>query len=668
MNLSPGLRSPTNQPMRSTIRAGLLLSFSVLFALSAWAQATLPTVTVPLPAVSSTVGAAASTIDLKGHFGVAGVTNQIVQFNTTMGTFNMEMLPAAAPASVLNFLGYVDRSAYTSTIIHRSVPGFVIQGGGFALSGIDLGPIPTEAPIALEYNLPNTRGTLSMARTAALNSATSQWFVNTVDNTTTLGTANNGGYAVFARVLGTGMTVIDGIAALTVYNASASLGTTYTQLPLRGPDLTIANLVIINSARKAYVMPDGSATPAVLTLSASSSNPAVATAAISASTLTVTPVGGGTCVVTVRATDTNGNPVEAVAAVTVSARPAIATHPASQNVAANGSALLSVTPVGSAASLTYRWFRNGIVIEGATSATLQLSNVQPAQAGLYDVEVTAGAYTTRSRPAVIGVFPAAGAQTFGAITTRPEWQSIHHPNGHIYDQFLLTGSSGTITAAEGKIARVSLLDAQNNIVQFEMSGPGSLTVVLDNPSGPKAPAFYNQPGVDYMQGTPTVILAGANASTFMSIYSVGTANNPGVTHSNVIYNGWANVRAAGIHSTTGGLGGLYYGNVLFSSEAGPAGIVAPSLRTVGTLNFHELTTTEAGEPMILLAPEGQAAIKITGGTLAQPGGSAIDVSGLDTVQMVAGQDSCGRPAPAQANQGHLYFEGIDITAELIVGP
>ncbi|MBK8477732.1 MAG: peptidylprolyl isomerase [Opitutaceae bacterium] len=655
--------------MRSTTRAGLLLSCSVLFALSTWAQATLPTVTVPLPTVTTTVGATGSTIDLKGHFGLAGVTNQIVQFNTTMGTFNLEVLPAAAPASVLNFLGYVGRGAYTNTIIHRSVPGFVIQGGGFALTGTTLDAIPTVAPIALEYNLPNTRGTLSMARTDSLNSATSQWFVNTVDNTTTLGTSNNGGYAVFARVLGTGMTVVDGIAALTVYNASAALNSaTYTQLPLRGPDLTIDNLVIVNSARTAYVMPDGSTTPAVLTLTASSSNPAVATAAIAASTLTVTPVGGGTCTITVRATDTNGNLVEATSAVAVSARPAIATHPASQNVAANGSALLSVTPLGSTGGFSYRWFRNGIAIDGATNSSLQLTNVQSAQAGLYDVEVTAGANTTRSRPAVIGVVPAAGTQTAGAITTRAEWQSIHHPNGNIYDQFLLTGASGTITTTGGKIARVSLLDEQNNIVQFEMSGPGSLTVVLTNPSGPKAPALYNQAGVEYMQGTPTVVLAGADASTHMSIYSVGTKTNPGVTRTDVVYNGWANVCAVGIQSTTGGLGGLYYGNVLFASAAGPAGIVAPSLRTIGTLNFHELTTTAAGEPMILLAPEGQAKIKITGGSLAQPAGIGIDVSGLDTVQMVAGEDSCGRPAPAQANQGRLYYEGIDITAELIVGP
>ncbi|MBK8477623.1 MAG: hypothetical protein IPL39_15380 [Opitutaceae bacterium] len=354
--------------------------------------------------------------------------------------------------------------------------------------------------------------------------------------------------------------------------------------------------------------------------------------------------------------------------LSVSEFPLIATHPASQNVVESGSATLSVTPLGSTAGFTYQWFRNGVEIAGASGTELRLTNVQSAQAGIYVAEIRFGAKTTRSRPAVVGVLPPAGAQTAGAIVTRPEWQSIHHSNGNVYDQFLLTGASGTITAAAGKIARVSLLDALDNIVQFEMSGPGALTIVLANPSGPKTPALYIQPGIEYMQGTPTLVLSGAEESTHMSIYSVGRLTNPGVTRSDVTYDGWANVGAACVQSITGGLGGLYYGNVLFASTAGPAGIVAPSVWTVGTLNFHDLVTTGSGQPMILLAPEGQANIKITGGSLAQPGGSPIAVAGLDTVQMVAGQGSSGQVAPAQANQGRLVFEGIDLTDDLIVGP
>jgi len=72
--------------------------------------------------------------------------------------------------------------------------------------------------------------------------------------------------------------------------------------------------------------------------------------------------------------------------------------------------------------------------------------------------------------------------------------------------------------------------------------------------------------------------------------------------------------------------------------------------------------------MILLAADGQANVKITGGSLSQANGQPIAVAGLDTVRMVAGQGSSGQAAPAQAIQGRLVFEGVDITADLIVAP
>lgn len=655
--------------MRLSLSAGFLVASSLLLASTSRAQTSLPTVAQPLPAVSAVLGQTNPTVDLQGKFTVNGVVNQVVQFDTVLGKFNVELLPEAAPATVANFLKYVDRSAYAGSFFHRSVPNFVIQGGGFTLVNNTVTAIPADPAIALEYNLANARGTIAMARGSAAASATTQWFINTVDNTTSLGpSTTSAGYAAFGRVLGTGMTVADAIAALTVYNASALLGSTFGELPLRGPSLAQENLATVNSIKRANLLPDGSATPAVLAFSVTSSNPAVATAAVAGRTLSVTPVATGVTTLTTRATDTNGNFVENTTTAVVSPPLYVAEQPQSQHLVAGGSTTLRVAAVASASGGTIRWFHNGTEIAGATGTTLALTNIQPAQAGVYMAAVTGPAGTAYSQPAVVGVEPATGARYAGAVTTRDEWQGIRHPNGNVYDQFLLTGAAGTIRTADGKIARISLLDERGSIVQFEMSGPGALTVVLANSSGPKAPALYNQPGIEYMQGAPLVVLTGADATTHMSIYSVGRNTNPGVTRADVTYHEWANVRAAGIHSTTGGLGGLYYGNVTFGADAGPVGIAAPSVRTVGTLNFHELASTAAGRPMILLAADGQANVKITGGSLSQANGQPIAVAGLDTVRMVAGQGSSGQAAPAQAIQGRLVFEGADITADLIVAP
>src|SRR5690606_33605297 len=105
----------------------------------------------------------------------------MVVFSTNHGDFTIELYPDKAPITVENFLSYVDAGFYDNTIFHRVIPGFVIQGGGFTE---DMRQKPTEAPIKNEADngLKNERGTLSMARTSDINSATSQFFVNLQDN------------------------------------------------------------------------------------------------------------------------------------------------------------------------------------------------------------------------------------------------------------------------------------------------------------------------------------------------------------------------------------------------------------------------------------------------------------------------------------------------------
>jgi peptidyl-prolyl cis-trans isomerase A (cyclophilin A) len=135
----------------------------------------------------------------------------MIRFETTLGDFTVELFEKEAPISSANFLSYIDDEFFDSTIFHRIVPGFVIQGGGFTE---DMSQKRTKATIKNEADngLKNKRGTLSMARTSDINSATSQFFVNLKDNDFLDNSRGNFGYAVFAKVT-EGMDVVDKIAA-----------------------------------------------------------------------------------------------------------------------------------------------------------------------------------------------------------------------------------------------------------------------------------------------------------------------------------------------------------------------------------------------------------------------------------------------------------------------
>jgi len=136
-----------------------------------------------------------------------------VLVKTSLGDITLELYPDKSPKSVDNFLTYVKSGFYDGTIFHRVIAGFMIQGGGFTA---DLRQKKTRAPIAIESKngLSNLRGTLAMARTMDPNSATAQFFINTVDNPRLDYTSDaNPGYAVFGKVV-SGMDVVEKIRAV----------------------------------------------------------------------------------------------------------------------------------------------------------------------------------------------------------------------------------------------------------------------------------------------------------------------------------------------------------------------------------------------------------------------------------------------------------------------
>ena len=158
---------------------------------------------------------AALSASLLFSFGV--LASPTVEMQTSMGTIVIELNSEKAPITVKNFLQYAKDGFYNGTIFHRTIEGFMIQGGGFTK---DMNEKPTAGEIKNEASngLKNERGTIAMARRQDPNSASSQFFINHKDNTSQLDyPLNNGGYAVFGKVT-QGMDVVDKIAKVPTGN------------------------------------------------------------------------------------------------------------------------------------------------------------------------------------------------------------------------------------------------------------------------------------------------------------------------------------------------------------------------------------------------------------------------------------------------------------------
>jgi cyclophilin family peptidyl-prolyl cis-trans isomerase len=216
---------------------------------------------------------ATRSVDVATVFSDPGVTDA-VRMTTVLGNIDIELFGVDKPITVTNFLKYVDQGRYflfdstanqtASTFIHRSIPGFVIQGGGY-LGTVNPSPTPGSAnnnaqptqvlpfaPIQNEPGISNTRGTIAMAQNGMdPNSATSQWFINLANNGgmpnfLDIRHNNAGPYTVFGKVVNNTMTSVDAIAAVLVYNAGSA---PFDSIPLRNytapTPIKVANLVSI---------------------------------------------------------------------------------------------------------------------------------------------------------------------------------------------------------------------------------------------------------------------------------------------------------------------------------------------------------------------------------------------------------------------------------------
>ena len=177
----------------------------------------------------------------------------MVRLYTVLGPVDIELMDSEAPATVANFLGYVHSGAYDNSVMHRSVPGFIVQGGGYTWAVGAAGPakVPAAPPVVNEFSAArsNLRATVAMAKLAGKpDSATTEWFVNLANNAANLDN-QNGGFTVFGRVTTPGMAVVDRLAALRRVNA----GGAFSDLPIIGDinnnTIVRANVALVTAAR-----------------------------------------------------------------------------------------------------------------------------------------------------------------------------------------------------------------------------------------------------------------------------------------------------------------------------------------------------------------------------------------------------------------------------------
>ncbi|MBV6498243.1 MAG: hypothetical protein CJBNEKGG_00462 [Prosthecobacter sp.] len=370
-----------------------------------------------------------------------------VRLETTKGNIDIQLFPSLAPDAVANFLSYVESGDYDNVVFHRLASGFVLQGGSMraaaiprSFAGVAQRPSPVNEP-----GISNVRGTVAAAKLGARtsyaalssgtvardeqfgyvgnpDSATTDFFFNLGNNAENLDN-QNGGFTAFGRLSNAAMSVVDSIAALPAgtyqdTNSDTSYSPSLDKRVVVDGSLTPLSGIPMNAAtapadmdinktiqiRKAYLVPS-------IRYIVNSNPTGIVRAEIDGNDLLLTGLIRGLTSVTVSAVDLDNRSSSqsfTVETRTGYAPAAITRHPVSTAVLQGAKATFTVTATG--AELQYQWRRNGLNV-GTNSKTLVIENVQPADAGSYDVVVSNGSATRISAPARLDIrtLPAVGA-------------------------------------------------------------------------------------------------------------------------------------------------------------------------------------------------------------------------------------------------------------------
>lgn len=360
------------------------------------------------------------------------------------------------------------------------------------------------------------------------------------------------------------------------------------------------------------------------------------------------------------ATGADGAVSSQAAVLTLATPPKITAQPQRQAVGEGEPAHFSVSATSSS-PLSFQWMFNGQPIVGATASIYTVAAASSEWVGQYSVRVSDAATSIMSEPAVLSL------QVMEKLTGDGDQvgDDIKHLNGNIYDQVLLTGDSLTARADAGQVLRISFVDLSDDIVQVEFSGAGSISLRLDNISGPAAPVNYNQ-AVDYVKGLASIIIADADETTNVSVFTVGriTAVNQALFRDDVAYDGVADIASITISSADGKFGGVFAGNAHCFDTRGLVGLWAPGVAFVGPVVLGNVRSAGDGRSVLVLGSAQE--VRIAGGDLAQANHQPLSVDGIGILKFIDGSNSHGVLLPAQTNQARLERGGVDVTGELVV--
>ena len=291
---------------------------------------------------------------------------------------------------------------------------------------------------------------------------------------------------------------------------------------------------------------------------------------------------------------TDGGPPPATA-------PSITTQPASQEVQSGTAVVLTVSASGD--DLTYQWYTGNSgdtagPVAGATGSTLT-TGALTASTNFWVAVSNAGGTTNSDTAAITVAAPSIPLVLEGSGDIAGE--NIQHPNGNVFDQVLLTGENIKLQARPNQITRVSFMDETEDIVQVEFSGSGSFTVTLDPATflPPALPPRYNQQ-VEYVTGKPSVVIEGADANTFFSIFTVGRINavNQALFPEGQIYDAQADVTLVEVINSTG-MGGMQLSNTVFSGSTGKVGVDARGVPIAVRLTVGDIDADGDAVPHLL---------------------------------------------------------------------
>ena len=253
-------------------------------------------------------------------------------------------------------------------------------------------------------------------------------------------------------------------------------------------------------------------------------------------------------------------------------------------------------------------------------------------------------------------------------------QDIKHPSGNVFDQVLLTSQHIKLKARPGRITRASFMDHNLDIVQVEFSGAGTFTINLDPATFVSArfPPLYNQQ-VKYVSGTASIVIEGADASTFFSVFTVGKINavNQALFPLGQRYDAQADIKLVEVINSIG-FGGMQLANAVFSGSTDKVGVDARDVPIAVRLTIGDIDASGDATPYLLFGkgsftvPASNSGLRITGGDLYQSNGALIvAMSEADNMVFQSNVKSDWTQMQAQSMKGSFSFTDQQVVQSLL---